>query len=85
MGLATERFLELLAVSAYDQTRKDARKTVTYKDLATAVRNVDQFEFLDQVCFALPFTVTKVLPMQVNFGDALVTKKEIEIEQYKSL
>jgi histone H3/H4 len=59
MGLATEKFLELLATSAYDQTRKDGRKTVTYKDLATAVRNIDQFEFLDQV-----------IPMQVNFGDA---------------
>lgn len=49
MGLATERFLELLASAAYDHTKNDGRKTVTYKDLAQAVKGIDQFEFLDQV------------------------------------
>ncbi|KAJ3299984.1 hypothetical protein HK104_005477 [Borealophlyctis nickersoniae] len=49
VAYATELFLELMAQKSYDFTRQEQRKTVTYKDVATAVSKCDELEFLSGI------------------------------------
>lgn len=44
-----EIFLGYLVKHAYQYTKRDKRKTVSYKDLLLTVKEVDQFVFLDDV------------------------------------
>jgi histone H3/H4 len=51
---ATEMFLELLSQEAAQYTLSDHRKTVGYKDVAQAISDVHEFEFLMDI---VPFTI----------------------------
>jgi len=46
---STEMFLEYLVKEAYKKTTHDSRKILSYKDLATTVKDVDSLEFLDDI------------------------------------
>ncbi|ORZ03430.1 histone-fold-containing protein [Syncephalastrum racemosum] len=52
---ATELFMEYLVSEGLNRARKDKRKTIFYKDLASAVSSIEQFEFLEDV---IPHTMT---------------------------
>ncbi|KAG2185435.1 hypothetical protein INT44_002226 [Umbelopsis vinacea] len=49
VAYATELFMEYLANEGFAKAKKEKRKTVYYKDLASVVGEVDQFEFLEDV------------------------------------
>ncbi|KAJ2955108.1 hypothetical protein NQZ79_g8843 [Umbelopsis isabellina] len=49
VAYATELFMEYLANEGFAKAKKEKRKTVYYKDLASVVNEVDQFEFLEDV------------------------------------
>ncbi|KAI8890245.1 histone-fold-containing protein [Backusella circina FSU 941] len=55
IAYATELFMEYLVTEAFTKAKKDKRKTVYYKDLANTVKEVEQFEFLEDV---IPPTMT---------------------------
>ncbi|KAF9905127.1 hypothetical protein EC991_002013 [Linnemannia zychae] len=55
ISLATELFLESFATKAFNLAKIEKRKTVSYKDLATAVTQHDSLEFLQDV---VPKTMT---------------------------
>ncbi|KAG0172845.1 hypothetical protein DFQ28_009808 [Apophysomyces sp. BC1034] len=55
VAYATELFMEYLITEGFDRAKRDKRKTVFYKDLASAVSEVEQFEFLEDV---IPQTMT---------------------------
>ncbi|KAI9270411.1 histone-fold-containing protein [Phascolomyces articulosus] len=55
VAYATELFMEYLVKEGFTRARKEKRKTVYYKDLASAVSEVEQFEFLEDV---IPHTMT---------------------------
>ncbi|ORZ13112.1 histone-fold-containing protein [Absidia repens] len=52
---ATELFMEYLVNEGYSRAQKNKRKTVFYKDLASAVSQTDPLEFLEDV---IPTTMT---------------------------
>ncbi|KAJ8659180.1 hypothetical protein O0I10_005219 [Lichtheimia ornata] len=52
---ATELFMEYLVQEGFTRARNEKRKTIFYKDLASAVSEVEQFEFLEDV---IPHTMT---------------------------
>ncbi|KAI9317649.1 histone-fold-containing protein [Dichotomocladium elegans] len=52
---ATELFMEYLVQEGLSRARGEKRKTIYYKDLASAVGEVEQFEFLEDV---IPQTMT---------------------------
>ncbi|KAI3638801.1 hypothetical protein MIR68_003299 [Amoeboaphelidium protococcarum] len=45
----TEVWLDYFIQHIYQYTKRDGRKGISYKDVALAVREVDQFEFLDDI------------------------------------
>ncbi|KAI8366625.1 histone-fold-containing protein [Radiomyces spectabilis] len=55
VSFATELFMEYLVTEGFSRAKRDKRKTIYYKDLATAVNEVEQFEFLEDV---IPQTMT---------------------------
>jgi histone H3/H4 len=56
VSLATEYFLEYFAKKSYSQSQGEKRRTVTYKDIANVVKDIDQLEFLsDVVPESVPF------------------------------
>ncbi|OAD72888.1 transcription factor CBF, partial [Phycomyces blakesleeanus NRRL 1555(-)] len=55
VAYATELFMEYLVTEGYQRAKRDKRKTVYYKDLASTVTEVEQFEFLEDV---IPPTLT---------------------------
>ncbi|KAI8140632.1 histone-fold-containing protein [Fennellomyces sp. T-0311] len=55
VAYATELFMEYLVKEGFTRARKEKRKTIYYKDLASAVSEVEQFEFLEDV---IPHTMT---------------------------
>ncbi|KAI8096271.1 histone-fold-containing protein, partial [Halteromyces radiatus] len=55
VAAATELFMEYLVKEGFSRAQKNKRKTIFYKDLATAVSQTDQFEFLEDV---IPQTMT---------------------------
>ncbi|KAJ5218619.1 uncharacterized protein N7498_000718 [Penicillium cinerascens] len=57
IAMATEMFIQNLAEQAYNvvKSERKPRKTVQYKDLATAVSHIDNLEFLSDV---IPKTTT---------------------------
>ncbi|KAI8335756.1 histone-fold-containing protein [Chlamydoabsidia padenii] len=52
---ATELFMEYLVNEGFSRAQKNKRKTIFYKDLASAVNQTDAFEFLEDV---IPQTIT---------------------------
>jgi hypothetical protein len=47
--------MEYLVTEAFAKAKREKRKTVYYRDLASTVKEVDQFEFLEDV---IPATMT---------------------------
>ncbi|KAI8804122.1 histone-fold-containing protein [Cladochytrium replicatum] len=64
---AGERFLELLASSAYEYTSHELRKIVTYKDVATAIKSREELLFLEDT-----------VPHTKSFGAAVAERKRIQ-------
>ncbi|CEI96370.1 hypothetical protein G6F70_000225 [Rhizopus microsporus] len=52
---AAELFIEYLVSEALDKAKQEKRKSVFYKDLAKVVKDVEPFEFLEDV---IPTTMT---------------------------
>ncbi|KAJ3056530.1 hypothetical protein HK102_011186, partial [Quaeritorhiza haematococci] len=67
VALATEKFVEMVSRKAYQFTKQDNRKGVSYKDLSKAIRDVDQLEFLSDV-----------IPTPIPFKKALERKRAME-------
>ncbi|KAG0297127.1 hypothetical protein BGZ96_007678 [Linnemannia gamsii] len=61
ISLATELFLESFTTKAFNLAKIEKRKTVSYKDLATAVTQHDSLEFLQDV---IPKTMTLTAAME---------------------
>ncbi|KAG0037321.1 hypothetical protein BGZ82_002749 [Podila clonocystis] len=55
ISMATELFLESFTTKAFNLAKMEKRKTIAYKDLATAVTQHDSLEFLQDV---IPKTMT---------------------------
>ncbi|KAJ3357196.1 hypothetical protein HDU91_005446 [Kappamyces sp. JEL0680] len=53
--VATQLFLELLVLESHQFTAQQGRKTVSYQDVAAAVHDIHEFEFLAEV---VPMTMT---------------------------
>ncbi|KAI9143149.1 histone-fold-containing protein [Paraphysoderma sedebokerense] len=66
VAASTEIMIEQLMQKAYEYTRRDNRKTLQYKDIANAVKNVDGLEFL-----------MDTIPMTLPLKEALQAQKEI--------
>ncbi|GAA5815723.1 hypothetical protein MFLAVUS_009237 [Mucor flavus] len=82
IAYATELFMEYLVTEAFEKAKKDKRKTVYYKDLAGAVKEIEQFEFLEDV---IPTTMTlkaaiekrkETLPDEPSSSNASPSKKQ---------
>jgi histone H3/H4 len=66
-AVATEVFLQYLIKHAHQYTRRDNRKTVSYKDLALAVKEVEQLDLFLQ----------DVIPQPVKIPRALKDRQEL--------
>ncbi|KAG0370843.1 histone-fold-containing protein [Gamsiella multidivaricata] len=67
ISLATEMFLESFTSKAFNLAKMEKRKTVSYKDLATAVTQHDSLEFLQDV-----------VPKTTTLSDALEKRRIIK-------
>ncbi|KAI9016698.1 histone-fold-containing protein [Hyaloraphidium curvatum] len=67
VAFSTEIFLGYLLERAYEYAQKDKRKTVMYKDIAAAVRDIEQLEFLRDV-----------IPAPLPLKDAMKLSKDIQ-------
>ncbi|KAL9554149.1 hypothetical protein MBANPS3_002949 [Mucor bainieri] len=65
IAYATELFMEYLVTEAFSKAKKEKRKTVYYKDLASTVKESDQLEFLEDV-----------IPTTMTLKDAMAKRKE---------
>ena len=65
--VAAEMFLEILAKEALQVCVREGRKTISFRDLATAVSEVYELEFLQDI---VPFTLM--------YKDALQKRQEME-------
>ncbi|KAL0137763.1 hypothetical protein V8B55DRAFT_1531739 [Mucor lusitanicus] len=65
IAYATELFMEYLVTEAFSKAKKEKRKTVYYKDLASTVKESDQLEFLEDV-----------IPPTMTLKDAMAKRKE---------
>ena len=71
VAVATEMFLEVLSKEAFDYTKRDGRKAVTYRDVSSAVNDVHELEFL-----------TEIVPNTVSFHEAMNRRKALhELQQ----
>ncbi|KAI7904861.1 histone-fold-containing protein [Cokeromyces recurvatus] len=55
IAYATELFLEYLVTEAFSKAKKEKRKTIYYRDLSSSVKEIEHFEFLEDV---IPPTMT---------------------------
>ncbi|KAI8644854.1 histone-fold-containing protein [Parasitella parasitica] len=65
IAYATELFMEYLVTEAFSRAKKEKRKTVYYKDLASTVKESDQLEFL-----------VDVIPTTMTLKEAMAKRKE---------
>ncbi|CEP10761.1 hypothetical protein [Parasitella parasitica] len=65
IAYATELFMEYLVTEAFSKAKKEKRKTVYYKDLASTVKESDQLEFLEDV-----------IPTTMTLKEAMAKRKE---------
>ncbi|KAF9089981.1 hypothetical protein BGX23_006322 [Mortierella sp. AD031] len=72
ISLATELFLESFTAKAFNLAKIEKRKTVSYKDLATAVTQHDSLEFLQDV-------VPKTMPLSAAIEKQRVDKEKEEM------
>ncbi|KAL4942143.1 hypothetical protein BDV06DRAFT_193021 [Aspergillus oleicola] len=77
VAMATELFIQYLVEQGYNvvKSERKPRKTVQYKDLATAVSRIDNLEFLADV---IPKTTTYKQFKQKQVKDS---SKEVEVEK----
>ncbi|KAF9354042.1 hypothetical protein BGX26_008195 [Mortierella sp. AD094] len=71
ISMATELFLESFTAKAFNLAKIEKRKTVSYKDLATAVTQHDSLEFLQDV-------VPKTMPLSAALEKQRVAKEKEE-------
>ncbi|KAF9931873.1 hypothetical protein FBU30_009453 [Linnemannia zychae] len=71
ISLATELFLESFTAKAFNLAKIEKRKTVSYKDLATAVTQHDSLEFLQDV-------VPKTMPLVAAIEKQKIAKEKEE-------
>ncbi|KAF9342665.1 hypothetical protein BGX34_007841, partial [Mortierella sp. NVP85] len=71
ISIATEIFLEGFTAKAFNLAKLEKRKTVLYKDLATAVTQYDSLEFLQDV-------VPKTLPLKDALEKQRIAKEKEE-------
>ncbi|CAO3568469.1 unnamed protein product [Mortierella alpina] len=72
ISLATEMFLESFTSKAFNLAKLEKRKTVSYKDLATAVSQHDSLEFLQDV-------VPKTMPLSAALEKQRVAMEQVEL------
>ncbi|KAF9968718.1 hypothetical protein BGZ70_009640 [Mortierella alpina] len=72
ISLATEMFLESFTSKAFNLAKLEKRKTVSYKDLATAVSQHDSLEFLQDV-------VPKTMPLSAALEKQRVATEQVEL------
>ncbi|EPB83762.1 hypothetical protein HMPREF1544_09503 [Mucor circinelloides 1006PhL] len=65
IAYATELFMDYLVTEAFSKAKKEKRKTVYYKDLASTVKESEQLEFLEDV-----------IPPTMTLKDAMAKRKE---------
>ncbi|KAI9488102.1 histone-fold-containing protein [Zychaea mexicana] len=80
VAYATELFMEYLVKEGFTRARKEKRKTIFYKDLASAVSEVEQFEFLEDV---IPHTMTLKAALERR-KDTLNEDESLEPSRKKS-
>ncbi|PWN90910.1 hypothetical protein FA10DRAFT_267339, partial [Acaromyces ingoldii] len=68
---ATELFIKHLTDSAYTKARLDKKRTITYKELASAVHTQPEFFFLPEV-----------VPQPISLSKALAKRKEMADRAY---
>ncbi|KAF9159978.1 hypothetical protein BGX21_003160 [Mortierella sp. AD011] len=71
ISMATELFLESFTAKAFNLAKIEKRKTVYYKDLATAVTQHDSLEFLQDV-------VPKTMPLSAALEKRRIAKEKEE-------
>ncbi|KAG0002862.1 hypothetical protein BGZ80_003834 [Entomortierella chlamydospora] len=71
ISMATELFLESFTAKAFNLAKIEKRKTVYYKDLATAVTQHDSLEFLQDI-------VPKTMPLSAALEKRRVAKEKEE-------
>ncbi|KAF9115002.1 hypothetical protein BGX27_009221 [Mortierella sp. AM989] len=71
ISMATELFLEGFTAKAFNLAKIEKRKTVSYKDLATAVTQHDSLEFLQDV-------VPKTMPLTAALEKQRIAKEKEE-------
>ncbi|KAI8926449.1 hypothetical protein BC831DRAFT_456230 [Entophlyctis helioformis] len=64
---AAELFLEVLARESFDYARRDGRRSLLYRDVAWAVNDVQEFEFL-----------TEIVPHTLSYEIAVQRRKALE-------
>ncbi|KAG0257022.1 hypothetical protein BG011_004207 [Mortierella polycephala] len=72
ISVATEMFLESFTARAFNLAKLEKRKTVSYKDLATAVSQYDSLEFLQDV-------VPKTMPLSSALEKQRIAKEREEM------
>lgn len=71
ISVATEVFLEGFIAKAFNLAKLEKRKTLSYKDLATAVTQHDSLEFLQDV-------VPKAMPLKAALEKQRIAKEKEE-------
>ncbi|KAL7311604.1 hypothetical protein PS15m_009343 [Mucor circinelloides] len=74
IAYATELFMEYLVTEAFSKAKKEKRKTVYYKDLASTVKESEQLEFLEDV-----------IPPTMTLKDAMAKRKENVLDDSAAL
>ncbi|KAJ3317931.1 Chromatin accessibility complex protein 1 [Boothiomyces sp. JEL0866] len=64
--IATHLFLEILTMEAHQFTQQSNRKTLNYQDVASAINDIHEFEFL-----------TEIVPNQVAYMEAMEKRKAL--------
>ena len=55
--VATQLFLELLTMESHQFTTNENRKTLTYADVANAVNDIHEFDFLTEIIpYSMPYS-----------------------------
>ncbi|KAJ2935417.1 hypothetical protein H1R20_g1677, partial [Candolleomyces eurysporus] len=63
ISLATEEFIRRIVVAGQRQARGDNRATVKHQDLASVVRRIDEFMFLEEI---LPWMAPDLAPKRIS-------------------
>ncbi len=64
MNVATQLFMEILVLETYQITASQGRKTISYQDIATAVHDIHEFDFL-----------TELVPLTMSYGEAMEKRR----------